>query len=71
MRVPQSGGDVELEVTAVLNDVVTEPDVLHVVLAEALSEEDGLQDGVQLLPHILHQTRVTKLKCLTYTYLLW
>ena len=38
MRVAEAGGDVKLEVPAVLNDVVPQSDVVHVVLFEGLTQ---------------------------------
>ena len=58
VRVGQLGGDVELEVLVVGNDGVSELDDEAAGLSEGLFEEDGLQGGVQLLPHVLQQTRL-------------
>ena len=61
MRVTQARGDVELEVLGVLNDVVSQPDVLNTLLLECQLLQHRLQDGVQLLPHVLQQHGGTKL----------
>ena len=57
MRVPQLGGDVEPEVSRVLDGVVPQLDAPHPSLLEGLLEEEGLQGGVQLLGHVLQQHR--------------
>ena len=51
--VPQTGGDVELEVLGVLNDIVPQPDVLDTLLLEGQLLQHRLQDGVQLFSHVL------------------
>ena len=62
MRIPQPRGDVELEVFAVLDYVVAQADVVHVVLFERQLEENRFQDGVDLFTDALQQARVAELQ---------
>ena len=53
--VPQLGGDVELEVLRVLDGGVTQLDTEAAALLECLFQQQGLQDGIQLLLNVLKQ----------------
>lgn len=55
VRVPQLGGHVELEVLGVLYGAVSQLDAHAASLLECLLHQQGLQDGVQLLSHVLQQ----------------
>ena len=55
MGVSQLGGDVELEVLRVLNGGVTQLDTEAAALLECLFQQQGLQDGIQLLLNVLKQ----------------
>ena len=68
MWISEPRGDVELEVFAVLDDVIAQADVVHVVLFERQLEENRFQDGVDLFTDALQQARVAKLKQLKRSY---
>lgn len=62
VRVTEAGSDVQFEVSAVLYDVITQSDVLQVVLSVCLFEQDWFKDWVQFLSYILYQARIAKLQ---------
>ncbi len=53
MRVTELGGDVEAEIMGILDGAVTKTDADGSTLFEGLLEEEGLQEGVQLLTDVL------------------
>ena len=53
--ISQLGGDVELEVLRVLDGRVTQLDTEAAALLECLFQQQGLQDGIQLLLNVLKQ----------------
>ena len=53
--VAQLGGDVELEVLRVLYGGVTQLDAETATLLECLLQQQGLQDGIQLLLNVFKQ----------------
>ena len=55
MGVSQLGGDVELEVLRVLDGGVAQLDTEAAALLECLLQQQGLQDGIQLLLNVLKQ----------------
>lgn len=61
MGVPVAGRDVQFEVFWVLNDIVSQPDVVHTLLSEGQLLEDGVKNWVKLLPNVLQKDRCTKL----------
>lgn len=61
MGVPVAGCDVQSEVLGVLNDVVSQPDVVHTLLSEGQLLEDWVKNRIKLLPYILQKDRCTEL----------
>ena len=61
MRVPEASGDIEPEILAVLNDILTQSHVVDTPLLEGLLEQQRLQERVQFLSHILQQDGCSKL----------
>lgn len=61
MGVPVAGCDVQSKVLGVLNDIISQPDVVHTLLSEGQLLEDGVKNWVKLLPNILQKYRCTKL----------
>lgn len=60
VRVAQLGGDVEAEVGGVFDGGVSQADAHGAALFEGLFEQQRLQDGIQLLAHVLQQHCKTK-----------
>ena len=61
VRVSQFCCHVETEVLGVLNGAVSQLDADAATLLEGLFEQQGLQDGVYLLPNVLQEDRRPKL----------
>lgn len=55
MRVAELGGDVETEVRGILDSGVSQADADGTALLEGLLQQQGLQNGIQLLTNVLQE----------------